>query len=509
MRKNFGALIKEKASKHKDKTLFIFKDQQINYREFQQKTSLMAAGLASIGLKKGDRVAVYFPNSLEIIESYFAVGKAGAISIPVNPMFTPREIKYLVNNSEAKFLFTSEAFLPTLQSARNEMPSLEKVIVQGTRDYFDTIPYRRLFEGSTKGMDGLDVDPESVAMILYTSGTTGAPKGAMLTHDGLITNAEIMMTTMGFEETDRSLCSLPLFYLFAIAADLLQMMCAGASTVIVERFDAEIICRLIETYKVSVLNGVPTMFTYLINHSGRNKYDLTSLRIGDTGGGPVPVHLKLSFEKEVGMFLAEGYGLTESAPNLCIERPGQERRIGSCGLTLPGMETRVVNREDRDVPVGEVGEIIARSPTLMKGYWKIPEETAKTLRGGWLHTGDLGRKDKEGYVYIVDRLKDMIICGGFNIYPKEIELVLYSHPSVLEAAVIGVKDDVKGEIPKAVIVPKPGMKVTETEMKEFCRENLAAYKVPRFFEFTDSLPKTVTGKIRKMEMKGNKEESKR
>ncbi len=501
MAKSFGLLIKEKAAKHKDKTLFIFKDQQVSYEAYQKKTSRMAAGLASYGLKKGDRVAVHFSNCLEIVESYFAVGKAGAISIPLNPMFTPREIKYVVNNSEAKFLITSEGFLPTLQSVRQEMPTLEKVIVQGTRDYPDTIPYRKLYEGVTKKVEGLDVDPDSVAMILYTSGTTGSPKGAMLTHDGLIENAEIMVNTLGFQPSDRSLCVLPLFHLFATAFDLLQMMCAGASTVIVERFDAEIACQVIEKYKASVLIAVPTIFIYLINHPGRKKYDLTSLRIGDTGGGPVPVDLKLAFEKEVGMFLAESYGLTEASPVVCVERPGQERRIGSCGLTLPGMETRVVEQEDKDVPPGEVGELIISGPNVMKGYWKMPEETAKTLRGGWLHTGDLVRKDQDGYVYVVDRVKDMIICGGFNIYPKEIELVLYSHPSVLEAAVIGLKDDVKGEMPKAVIVLKPGEKLTEKEMNEFCRKNLAAYKVPRIIEFADSLPKTITGKIRKVDMR--------
>jgi long-chain acyl-CoA synthetase len=500
MAKSFGALIQEKAAEYRNKTLFIFKDRQVSYDDYHQKTSLMAAALSSYGLRRGDRVAVYLPNSLEIVESYFAVAKAGAISIPLNPMFTPREVKYVINNSEAKFAITNETLLPLLQSVRRELPSLEKVIVQGTRDYPDTIPYRKLYEGRTERMDGLDVDPDSVAMILYTSGTTGVPKGAMLTHDGLIGNAETMVSTLGFHSSDRSLCVLPLFHLFATAFDLLQMICAGASTVIMERFDAEIACQLIERYKVSVLVGVPTIFIYLINHPGRKKYDLSSLRIGDTGGGPVPVDLKLAFEKEVGMFLAESYGLTEASPVVCVERPGQERRLGSCGLTLPGMETRV-DQEDKEVPPGEVGELIVKGPNVMKGYWKMPEETAKTLRGGWLHTGDLVRKDKDGYIYVVDRLKDMIICGGYNIYPKEIELVLYSHPSILEAAVIGVKDDVKGEIPKAVVVLKPGEKATEQEIKEFCRKSLAAYKVPRLVEFVDSLPKTVTGKIRKVDMR--------
>lgn len=501
--KNFGTLSKEKAAEHKDKTMFIFHGCEESYEAYHEKTSRMAAGLESLGLGKGDRVAIHFGNCMEIVESYFAVGKAGAISVPLNPMFTPREIKHVINNSEAKFLITSETFLPVIRELKHEMPSLDKVIVQGTQDDKDIVPYRKLYEEGNEKVDGLDVNPDSVAMILFTSGTTGTPKGAMLSHKGLIENAEVMVNTLGFLPSDRSLCVLPLYHLFATAFDLLQMMCAGASTVIIERFDAEKACQFIEKYKVSVIIAVPTIFSYLINYAGRKKYDLTSLRVGDTGGGPVPVALKIAFEKEVGMFLAESYGLTEASPVVCVERPERERRIGSCGLTLQGMETRVVNSAGEDVPTGEVGELIVKGPNVMKGYWKMPEETANTVREGWLYTGDLVRKDEDGYVYIVDRIKDMIICGGFNIYPKEIESVLYSHNAVLEAAVTGVTDEVKGEIPKAHIVLKSGEKVTEKEMSTFCRKNLAAYKVPRVIKFVDSLPKTATGKIRKIDMRKN------
>ena len=386
------------------------------------------------------------------------------------------------------------------------MPTLEKVFVQAQGETPNCILYRNLYEGLSAGEDGLDVDPDTVAMILYTSGTTGAPKGAMLTHNGLITNSDVMVDTLGFTENDRSLCVLPLFHLFATAFDLLQMMCAGASTIIVEgKFDAETACQLIEKHKATVLVAVPTIFIYLINHPGRKNYDLTSLRIGDTGGGPVPVDLKLDFEKEVGMFLAESYGLTEASPVVCVERPGRERRLGSCGLTLPTIQTRVVDQDGKDVPPGEVGELIVSGyPHIMEGYWKMPEETAEAIRDGWLYTGDLVRKDEDGYIYVVDRVKDMIVCGGYNIYPKEIEMVLYSHPAVLEAAVVQAFDDVKGEIPKAYLVLKPGEKVTEKEMNKYCRENLAAYKVPRAIVFVDELPKTITGKIRKVEMREQK-----
>jgi long-chain acyl-CoA synthetase len=425
-------------------------------------------------------------------------------------MFTAREIKYIINNSEAKFIITSEDSLAKVLSIRGEMPTVQKIFVVGKGGQPDVIPYHKLYEGPTQEVQGLDVDPESISMVFYTSGTTGNPKGAMLTHNGLITNAEVMVETLGFTESDRSLCVLPFFHLFATMFGLLQMMCAGGSTVIVEgKFDEEIACRLIEKHKVTVLLGVPTIFIYLINYPGRRKYDLSSLRMGVTGSGPVPVTLKAQFEKDVGIVVVEGYGLTEAGPIVCIERPGGERRLGSCGLTLKGLETRVVDQNGKDVPPGEIGELIVKGyPYIMKGYWKLPKETSETLRDGWLYTGDLVKKDKDGYVYVVDRIKDMIVRGGYNIYPKEIEMVLYSHPSVLEAAVVGAFDEVLGEVPKAHIVLKPGENISKEEMDKYCRENLAAYKVPREIVFVDELPKTGSGKIRKVEIR-EREKTKR
>jgi len=292
-----------------------------------------------------------------------------------------------------------------------------------------------------------------------------------------------------------------MFHLFAAAFDLLQMMTAGGSTILMERFDPEKACQLIEKYRATVIIGVPTIFIYLINHPNRRRYDLNSLRIGDTGGGPVPVELKTRFEEEVGMALVESYGLTEASPVVCVERPGKERRLGSCGITLSGMETRVVDQNGKDVPPGEIGELILKGPNVMVGYWKMPEETAKTVRDGWLYTGDLMKKDEDGYIYMVDRLKDMILCGGYNIYPKEIESVLYSHPSILEVAVVGVPDDVKGEIPKAFIVLKEEKSLTKEKINQFCRDNLAAYKIPREIQIVSELPKTTTGKIRKVDIR--------
>ena len=498
---NLGKFLGDRAAKYRDKTLFIFQDQELSYEKYDERTNKLAWSLASEGLQQGDRSCVLFPNCFEILECYFAIGKIGAISIPLNPMYTPREIKYVVNNSEAKFLITSKNDLDKVLARREEMPTLEKIFVSGINNHETALPYEKLIEEASGEIEGYHIDPDSVAMILYTSGTTGVPKGVMLTHRGLLENADIMVQTLGFNENDRSLCVLPMFHLFATAFDLLQMMTAGGSTILMERFDPVKACQLIEKYRATVIIGVPTIFIYLINYPNRKRYDLSSLRIGDTGGGPVPVELKTQFEKEVGMVLVESYGLTEASPVVCVERPGKERRLGSCGITLSGMETRVVDQNGEDVPPGEIGELILKGPNVMVGYWKMSEETAKTVRDGWLHTGDLMKKDQDGYIYMVDRLKDMILCGGYNVYPKEIESVLYSHPSILEVAVVGVPDDVKGEIPKAFVVLKEEKSLTKEEINQFCRDNLAAYKVPREIHLVSELPKTITGKIRKVDIR--------
>ncbi len=498
---SLGGFAREQARRFGDKPLFLFGEEVVTYRGYDERTDRVAGGLARLGLGQGDRMAVLLPNGLPIVEAYMGAAKLGVVSVPLNPMFTPREIEYVVNNSRAKVLVTSSRDAERVQPIRDRMPSLGHVVVAGEA-VAGTLPYSEVGAGTSLGVTAA-VDGDDVAMILYTSGTTGTPKGAMLTHAGLLENAAAVVQAVGFRDSDRSLCILPLFNLFAIAFDYLQMMTAGASSVIVERFDAGAALHLISRHRATVVVGVPTMFIYMLRHPDRPQHDLSSLRIGDTGGGPVPTALKTEYERDIGMVLLESYGLTEASPVVTIERPGLPRREGACGITLSGMETKVVDAKGREVPPGELGELLVRGPNVMKGYFEMPEATARTIVDGWLHTGDLMRKDADGYVYMVDRLKHMIICGGYNIYPKEIENVLHDHPAVLECAVVGVPDAARGEIPKACIVPREGAHATEAEIKDFCREFLAAYKVPRVVEFLASLPKTATGKIRKGELAGH------
>ena len=497
---SLGSFAQQQARRYGDRTLFLCGEERVSYRGYDERTDRLAGGLATLGLGPGDRLAVLLPNGLPILEAYVGAAKLGAVSVPLNPMFTPREIEYVVNNSRAKVLVTSPRDAERVQAIRDRMPSLAHVVVAGAA-VPGTLPYAAVAAGSPPGAPPR-VAGGDVAMILYTSGTTGHPKGAMLTHAGLLENAAAVVQAVGFRDSDRSLCILPLFHAFAIAFDYLQMMTVGASSVIVERFDAGVALRLIERHRATVLVGVPTMFIYILRHPERPRHDLSSLRIGDTGGGPVPTALKTEYERDIGMVLLESYGLTEASPVVSIERPGLPRREGACGLTLPGMETKVVDGSGHEVPPGELGEMLVRGPNVMKGYFEMPEATARAIADGWLRTGDLMRKDADGHLSMVDRLKHMIICGGYNIYPKEIENVLHDHPAVLECAVVGMPDADKGEIPKACIVLREGARATEGEIREFCRESLAAYKVPRLVEFMASLPKTATGKIRKGELSG-------
>jgi acyl-CoA synthetase (AMP-forming)/AMP-acid ligase II len=493
----FAAL---QAQRYGEKPLFFSREDIVSYRAFHDRTDRLAGALAALGIGKGDRIAILLGNGLEIVEIYMAAAKCGAVSIPLNTMFTAREIAYVVNNSRASILMTTSEHIGRMEALRSSAPSLKHIVAIGER-VVGALCWEDVVASGCRSPP-VEVAGGDVAMTLYTSGTTGHPKGAMLTHEGLLHNARAVVEAVGFRDSDRSLCMLPLFHLFAIAFDYLQMMTAGASTVIVGRFEAGEALELIERHRVTILVGVPTMFIYLLDHPDRRKRDLSSLRIGDTGGGPVPQSLKAAWKHEVGMTLIESYGLTEASPVVSIERPETPRREGSCGLPLPGMETRVVNHDNQDVPCGEPGELLVRGANVMRGYFEMPEATAQTVVDGWLHTGDLVRMDRDGYLYMIDRIKHMIICGGYNIYPKEVENILHAHPEVLECAVIGVPDLVKGEIPKACVVLRRGAHTTEQEIKDYCREALAAYKVPRVVEFMESLPKTATGKIRKVELVG-------
>jgi long-chain acyl-CoA synthetase len=417
------------------------------------------------------------------------------VTVFLNALLTAREIRFVLQDSESKVIFTAPGLLPNVQEVRPDAGHLETIVVTGGAPPPDTVR----FDDVLKGGDYRDVPvkTEDVVWLGYTSGTTGRPKGAILTHLGATHVGATVADRFGYREDDIVLCALPLFHSYAVNSCMIQVMMAGAGQVILERFTPDGVLQAIQDHRITVFPGVPTMFNYLVNFPDRAKYDLTSLRIAKSAGAVLPAKLMHDFERLYGVPLVDGYGITEAHSFVTLNDPRGRRPDGSCGKAIEGVDVRIVDGQDRDVPAGERGELIFRGPNLPMGYVNGPEATAEALRGGWYHSGDVAYMDAEGYVYIVDRIKDTIICGGYNIYPKEVEDVIYAHPAVLDVAVVGVADEAKGEIPKACVVLKPEATVTAGELEAYCRQNLAAYKVPRVIEFMDAIPKTASGKTKR------------
>jgi long-chain acyl-CoA synthetase len=490
-----GDLIRTQAARHGRKMLFECEGAQRTYAEFDERTTRLAGGLQALGVKRGDKVACYMPNSIELIEAYFAISKAGAVTVFLNALLTAREIRFVLQDSESKVIFTAPALLPNVQEVRTDAPRLDTVIVHGGTPLPGAVRFDDVLKGGV--YRDVKVETEDVCWLGYTSGTTGRPKGAILTHLGAAHVAAAVADRFGYREDDVVLCALPLFHSYAVNSCMIQVMMAGAGQVIVERFTPDGVLQAIQQHRVTIFPGVPTMFNYLVNFTDRARYDLSSLRIAKSAGAVLPAKLMHDFERLYGVPLVDGYGITEAHSFVTLNDPNGRRPDGSCGRAIEGVEVRIVDGQDHDVPAGERGELVFRGPNLPLGYVNGPEATSEALRGGWYHSGDVAYMDADGYVYIVDRIKDTIICGGYNIYPKEVEDVIYAHPAVLDVAVVGVADEAKGEIPKACVVLKPEGKATITELEAYCRQNLAAYKVPRVIELMDAIPKTASGKTKR------------
>jgi len=489
-------LVRSRAERFGKKALLEFGEKTLTYEEFNEKTDRIAEGFQSLGLQKGDRAAVMFQNCLEVVETYFAIWKTGGWVVPINPVFTPRELEHVLNDSGAKMIVAGEKQYDRIKTVREKVPSLESVVISGDEPISQTISYGSLIKKSRK-IEPVDISTEDVCQIMYTSGTEGVPKGVMTTHGGYTDNALIRSTILELTESDITLIPLPMFHMFAVST-LLNFITVGGTVIIMERFETEEVLDLLHENRITFFTGVPTMYSYLLSHPKIDQYDLGSIRICIIAGGNVNYQVVEDFEKRFDCLFIESMGQTELSPLVMINPPHRtNRRLGSCGLTACNIETRLVDENDNDVPLGEAGELVVRSPCAMKGYYNLPDKTKEAFRGGWLHTGDLLRQDKDGYYYFVDRKKDMIVTSGYNIYAKELENVLLGNPDILEAAVIGVPDKVKGQLAKALIVRKEGSTLTEKELETYNRENLAPYKVPRIIRFVESLPHTPQGKIAK------------
>ncbi|MCF8033030.1 MAG: long-chain fatty acid--CoA ligase [Desulfarculaceae bacterium] len=496
---NIAKLLTDTAARLPERPAVIFGNRQMTYAELDQRTDALAWGLKEQGLKPGQVCVLMMPNSPEWVVCYYALAKLGAAVLPVNFLYRSGELKHIFSDSGAVAFIGHADHLAYAGPVLEEMPQIAIRAAAGEApEGYMTLDSLMRDQGKYPTHPAEDDDTWA---IIYTSGTTGLPKGAMLTHQNLASNA---MTISDMRSTDHDaacLGVLPLFHIYGQTSSLNASVYLGLTIRLWEHFDPDETFAAIQEMDKAILIAVPTIYNRLAEMAVQNPPKRSCLQFAISGGASLPVEVLKRFEKAYGATIYEGYGLTECSP-VCVENPyGKTTKPGSIGLPIPGFEAMVVDSQDQAVPQGEVGELVVKGPGVMKGYLNQPEATADTLRGGWLHTGDLARRDEDDYIYIVDRKKEMIIRGGYNVYPREIEEVLYQHPAVLEAAVLGVPHEDLGEEIAAMVALRPGVQATPEELRDFVKQLVAPYKYPRIVRLMDELPKTHTGKVLKRAIK--------
>jgi long-chain acyl-CoA synthetase len=496
--------VEKNARLYPHKTAVVFGNRRCNFKELQQRVYRLANGLLEMGVRKGDRVAILQDNCFEYPEMYFAIGKIGAVATPFNYRLIGSEIAYLVNHSEANTFILGQDFIERMAPFLPELKSVKNYICIGAKPE-GMIDYDELLSSSPPQKPDVEVSMDDLFCLLYTGGTTGRPKGVMLTHRNLHAAANTYIVEWGLPNTAANMIMTPLFHTGA-SWGLFCGFVQGNTQVILKRFDLETMLSTIEKEKVTYSVWLSPLLNAILNYPRFKEFDLSSLKLVLVGGGPAGEAQLRKLAELLGCRIHHSGGQTETGP-ICgikleehLDSPRRER-LGSAGRDVFNMELRVVDENDNDVPPGSIGELCARGEAVMQGYWKMPEETTNSLRGGWQHTGDLVRIDDEGYIYYVDRLKDMIKSGGENVYSKEVEDVIYAHPAIAEVAVIGVPDEKWGEAVTALVILKEGQTATEEEIIARCKKQLSGFKVPKSVEFYDSFPKTGLDKINKVALR--------
>ena len=527
-------LLDEAARKYGANIAIEYYGMRITYVQLSSLVDRFARALVRLGVRRGDRVSICLPNVPQFPIAFFGAIKAGAIAVPTNPLYTRPELEHQLRDADVKVAVMLDLTLPTLTAVRANTP-VEQVIVTSAADYLPPVlgalyrvrekvksrgkPHTDASEprgdtamhhfkdvlGPSHGREGYEVFPlpepaagDDVAVLQYTGGTTGVAKGAMLTHRNLLANArqswEWIEQPEGSKHT--SLCVVPFFHVYGLTVAMNVTILNGSTMVLLPRFEIKDVLKAIERYRPDLFPGVPTMYLVIAREAEKHHTDLSSVEICISGSAPLPLKVQRRFEAASGARVVEGYGLTEAGPVTHCNPVFGERHVGTIGLPFPSTDAGIVKEDTWEfLPAGQQGEIVVRGPQVMRGYWNRPDETATVLRDGWLKTGDIGVMSDDGYFTVVDRAKDMIIAGGLKIYPREVDEVLFSHPKVLEAAAVGVPDEYRGETVRAYVVVKPGETLTEEELREYCKQRLAPYKVPKQFEFRDALPKTLIGKV--------------
>jgi long-chain acyl-CoA synthetase len=488
---NLALNLTRSAIEHADRVAIRLGDAVLTYAQLDDATKHVAGLLAADGVQPGDRVAIMLPNVPHFAVVYYGILRAGAVAVPMNPLLKEREVAYHLVNSGATLIFVWKGFRDEAEAGA-KLAEAKAVVV-------DSVGFSALLGAAQQVPGVVERDDYDTAVILYTSGTTGQPKGAELTHANLARNVEITVEMAGIAADDVFFGGLPLFHVFGQTCGLNAAVAAGATLTLMPRFDPAMALELLVRDKVTIFEGVPTMYVVLVNHPDKASYDLSALRICVSGGAAMPIDVMTAFEKVFGCVVLEGYGLSETSPVASFNLP-DKRRPGSIGTPVTGVTFRIVDDADNEVAPGDIGEIAIRGHNVMKGYWNLPAETAEAIRNGWFHTGDMARQDEDGFYFLVDRKKDVIIRGGYNVYPREIEEIFYQHPVVAEVAVVGIPHAELGQEVGAAVALKPGTTATAEELRFFVKNKVAAYKYPRHIHIVDALPKGATGKILKREI---------
>jgi long-chain acyl-CoA synthetase len=489
---NLAAILTDAAANDKDRVAVKLDDAELTYSQLEEGSARVAGIMRDRGLEPGDRVGVMLPNVPYFPICYYGVLRAGGVVVPMNVLLKKREVEFYLKDSGAKLLFAWEEFKADAEAGAEAAGAQCIVVAPGG--------FEKLLADADPVREVAETDDQDTAVILYTSGTTGTPKGAELTHANLTRNAEVARDLFDLGADAVTLGALPLFHSFGQTCAMNATIGAGGTLTLLPRFEPAKALEIIQRDQVNLFQGVPTMYGAMLNHPDRESYDVSSLQRCASGGSAMPVELMRGFEQAFGAEILEGYGLSESSPVASFNHADRERKPGSIGTPIEGVEMKVVDDDGNDVPQGEVGEIVIRGHNVMKGYWGHEEATADTIKDGWLHTGDMATVDEDGYFFIVDRKKDLIIRGGYNVYPREVEELLYEHPAVREAAVLGMPHDEYGEEVGAAVALKDGAEATPDELRDFVKEQVAAYKYPRRVWLVEDLPKGPTGKILKREI---------
>ncbi|MFC4950734.1 long-chain-fatty-acid--CoA ligase [Pseudonocardia sp. GCM10023141] len=500
---NLATILRESARSNPDRTVVISGEHHMSYAQLDLASDRFAAGLRARGFQPGDTVGLQLPNVPQFLIAYFGMLKAGCVVVPMNVLYKAGEVAHVLRDSGARMLVTWAGFAEQAAKGAADAGVTELVVLTtpGIAQPSVGRPFEELLQGSGPA-PMYQTDPGDVAVLVYTAGTTGVPKGAELTHFQLYMNADTPGRLFGIRDDDVVLVALPLFHIFALSSIMNLCVRFGATMTLVARFDPTVVLETMQRDRVTVFEGVPTMYIALLNHPDLATYDLSAMRVGISGGAPIPAEVIDEFERTFDTVILEGYGLSETAATTTFNFSEADRRVYSIGKPIWGVDVQIWDEQGQQLQPGRehIGEIVVRGVNVMRGYHGNPEATAEAMTDGWFHTGDLGYVDEDGYFFVVDRKKELIIRGGYNVYPREVEDVLYSHPAIAEAAVVGVPDAHFGQEVKAFVALRPGKEATEAELIAHVKERMASYKYPRSVEFRDTLPKNAANKILKREL---------